>query len=714
MATLVLSTVGTALGGPVGGAIGALIGQSLDQQLLDPAKRGPRLGDLSVQTSSYGTQIPRVYGSMRVAGTVVWATDLIESDQTTGAKGQPDVTYSYSVSLAVALSSRPIHAIGRIWADGKLLRGVEGDFKVPTTFRFYPGSESQDIDPFIASIEGIANTPAYRRIALVVFENLELASFGNRIPVMTFEVIADTVPPTVAAILADASIGAISSDASQTVAGYAAYGRSIAAAVQPLVDCFDLSLFDDGSTLRPPLDRSAVTINSDELGNSTDGRTATKVERDRLPAASVPSTLRLTYYDPARDYQGGETRALAGEQNNNEAQQELPAVLSASDAKALVQQMLARQWSARDTVTVRLPPARLELEPGSIVEPGLAPASWIVDKVTIDGFVTMVELRPSWQPTADLPAEPGRIVANSDILEEPLTLALLEAPDVSGAVIAGPTVLIAASSPNRGWNLRPLTVASSGQSFLTQTPARKSILGRAVTVLPAANPELVDEVNSFDVELVDEQQWITSCDDESLADGENLAILGDEIVQFGEVISLGNGLFRLGHLLRGRHGTDWASRAHAAGEPFCLLDSSSMRPLPLPVWMRGASLTVTDRNGSTTSRTFGADSVRPLAPIALSAEFGSNGDLSLGWIRRSRSGFAWVDEIDAPLGESREEYGVVISGTAASVELTSAAPSLLVPASELAALGSGPATIEVCQVGDWAASRAAQLIIELP
>src|SRR3954454_6396407 len=114
MATLVFSTIGTALGGPLGGAIGALIGQAIDQELLGPSTRGPRLGDLSVQTSAYGTQIPRVYGSMRVAGSVIWATDLTESSATTGAKGQPDTTYSYSVSLAVALSSRPLRSIKRI------------------------------------------------------------------------------------------------------------------------------------------------------------------------------------------------------------------------------------------------------------------------------------------------------------------------------------------------------------------------------------------------------------------------------------------------------------------------------------------------------------------------------------------------------------------------------------------------------------------------
>ena len=379
MATLVLSTVGTALGGPIGGAIGALIGQSFDQQLLAPASRGPRLGDLGVQSSSYGTQIPRVYGSMRVAGSVVWATDLVESEQTTGAKGQPDVTYSYSVSLAVALSSRTVGAIGRIWADGKLLRGAQGDFKVPVTFRFYDGSESQAIDPLIASIEGIANTPAYRGLALAVFENLELANYGNRIPFMTFEVIGDAEAPAIWSILADASGGAIASDAGETVLGYAAYGRSVAAAVEPLVDSFDVPLFDDGSILRQPSDAPPVTLTSEELGNSADDAQAPKVQREQTPVRSVPSALRLSYYDPERDYQSGEARAIAGEQVGNEVRQEVPAVLSAADAKSLVQRILARQWASRDRLMLRLPPARLALEPGSIVQTEVAPGSWIVD-----------------------------------------------------------------------------------------------------------------------------------------------------------------------------------------------------------------------------------------------------------------------------------------------------------------------------------------------
>ena len=223
-----MSTVGNALGGPVGSAIGALIGQSIDQELLSAPRRGPRIGDLTVQSSSYGTQIPRVYGTMRVAGSVIWATDLIEHEQSGGAKGQPDVTYSYTVSFAVALSSRGATSVKRIWADGNLLRGAAGDFKVGCKFRFYDGSADQVIDPLIGSVEGIANAPAYRGLAIVVFEDLKLAAYGNRIPFLTFELELDGSPPPLASVLNDASAGLIQSDADALLSGFAAYGSSVA------------------------------------------------------------------------------------------------------------------------------------------------------------------------------------------------------------------------------------------------------------------------------------------------------------------------------------------------------------------------------------------------------------------------------------------------------------------------------------------------------
>ena len=154
MATLVLTVVGGIVGGPVGAAIGAAVGQQIDAAIFKPKGReGPRLADLKIQASTYGQQIPQLFGTMRVAGSVIWATDLIERrNKRGGGKGRPSTTeYSYAVSLAVALSSRPIRGIGRIWADGNLLRGSSGTFQERCTFRWHDGGDDQAVDPLIAS-----------------------------------------------------------------------------------------------------------------------------------------------------------------------------------------------------------------------------------------------------------------------------------------------------------------------------------------------------------------------------------------------------------------------------------------------------------------------------------------------------------------------------------------------------------------------------------
>src|SRR3546814_15171096 len=71
MATLVLTVVGGIVGGPVGAAIGAAVGQQFDAQIFKPKGReGQRLADLKNQASTYGQPLRRLFGTMRVAGSV--------------------------------------------------------------------------------------------------------------------------------------------------------------------------------------------------------------------------------------------------------------------------------------------------------------------------------------------------------------------------------------------------------------------------------------------------------------------------------------------------------------------------------------------------------------------------------------------------------------------------------------------------------------------
>src|SRR5688572_22143380 len=91
MATIVFTALGTALGGPLGGALGSLVGSQIDRAVLGGGggrREGPRLRELAVTTSSYGTPLPRHFGTMRAPGTIIWATDLVETSETSGGKGR--------------------------------------------------------------------------------------------------------------------------------------------------------------------------------------------------------------------------------------------------------------------------------------------------------------------------------------------------------------------------------------------------------------------------------------------------------------------------------------------------------------------------------------------------------------------------------------------------------------------------------------------------
>ncbi len=205
MAALVLSVAGAAAGavfGPAGAIAGriagALVGNIIDKKLFGPGDQnvvGPRLADLDVMASTEGAPIPRVYGRARLAGQVIWATQLEEmvsssTSSSSGGKGHlvsgprtTTTTYSYFGNFAVGLSEGVIGGVGRIWADGKPL-DLTGK-----TIRVHRGTEEQAPDDLIVAKEGADNSPAYRGLAYVVFERLPLADFGNRIPQLSFEII---------------------------------------------------------------------------------------------------------------------------------------------------------------------------------------------------------------------------------------------------------------------------------------------------------------------------------------------------------------------------------------------------------------------------------------------------------------------------------------------------------------------------------------------
>jgi len=204
MAELVLSTVGRAVGGALPGVFGtfgavlgrlggAMLGSAIDRQVFGASttREGPRLTDLHIQGSTEGASIPALFGSVRIAGQVIWAArfkEHVETEEVSagGKGGGPSVktrAYRYTLSFAVGLCEGEVARIGRVWANGASL-----DLST-VAWRLHTGGENQTPDPLIEAIDGAEYAPAYRGLAYVVFEDLPLDLYGNTIPQLSFEII---------------------------------------------------------------------------------------------------------------------------------------------------------------------------------------------------------------------------------------------------------------------------------------------------------------------------------------------------------------------------------------------------------------------------------------------------------------------------------------------------------------------------------------------
>lgn len=196
MATFALTSVASSVIGKQNSIFNTLnktpVGNLFQNDKWKNDKLSFRLKDLTIQKSAYNEIIPIIYGKNRIAGNIIWATDIKEVEKVTvttsgGGKGSPRVsqtnrTYYYYANLAIALCQGEVSSLNKVWANTELLNLSK--YKI----RFYKGTENQMSDPLIQGVQGVENTPAYRGLCYAVFEEFPLADFGNRIPNFTFEI----------------------------------------------------------------------------------------------------------------------------------------------------------------------------------------------------------------------------------------------------------------------------------------------------------------------------------------------------------------------------------------------------------------------------------------------------------------------------------------------------------------------------------------------
>jgi hypothetical protein len=734
MATLLLSSIGTAVGGPIGGLIGAVAGRTFDTQVLGLGNRrveGARQENLDVQSGSYGGTIPLIFGTGRYAGNVIWSTGLLEAreEETQGGKGGPSVTtvrYSYSASFAVGICAGPIQSIGRVWADGKLIRSAGDALSVGGTMRLYTGAQDQLPDPLIEGDVGLDSAPAFRALAYAVFEAMPLAEFGNRIPNLSFEVIqseAVTIGTIAEHLLAGAGLPVVSSQPIvEEVGGYQVSGsQSYRDGLGVLLDMFDMTVLagPQGLSLQGAQATPHQVIGEDALG----ARPAQEAVLPRLSvdfdhALDLPSQVTVGFADPATDYQKAVQHAMkvkAGGEGSLTMNTAM--TLSAAKAQSLAVQTLSKVWDERLVITLEAGLEASQLDPGDLIRVATPSESEDVFEITHiaqSEMVTSITARTLWQGAsqahAALPGYSGETTFQQSTAAPSIDAAVFELP-ATAQFGANPSIYAAVTRTGGRLNSAGLYVSrDNGVNFdlAAQVPA-SAVTGVCLNGLADRSSALFDHASALEVALDSPEMALASRPKLAILNGANLALVGNELLQFQNAELQESGTYLLTGLLRGRAGTQASQMGPSADQKFILLSRGDLASQAVAVSDVGTgALYKFVAPGTAIAEVpvqtvqFEGRALKPLAPVFLRASQTDGGDIEVSWVRCSRTGFGWVDGADAPVGEDTLAFRITYSvgGQSITRDISDAQSDVITAATLASTFGPAPfsLSIEIAQL----------------
>jgi hypothetical protein len=502
----------------------------------------------------------------------------------------------------------------------------------------------------------------------------------------------------IAAVAADLGVAATAADAAPPLlSGLELDGLGSARdALRTTLDSTGLAVHDGagGLVFARPKPRLALSVDADALV-ATDGPLTA---RKRPDVSEVLGRVALGYIDRQRDYLNGSVTAvrLAGGATSGA---DTGLILDLAGARATAEQMLAADTAGRETLDLHLPPSLAAVEAGDVLAIGGEGSGPFVVTALTDGAARQASLQA-------LPPETTAAIVTDRPLPaaaaaSPKALPLVEAAHLPASPgTSGPSRLLLAASSSPWPGSVEITDDDSGVALATL--AGRGSLGVLAAPIAAGPVALWDDATALSVLLY----WghLASADDFAVLAGANrLAIRNDagdwEVIGFANAALTAPSTYRLTHLLRGQGGTVHAVGSAAAGNPVMVLDSGA-EAAPVPSDWLGQTLDLrayagrTDAVGAAFAAPVDLAPALPLAPVHLSARRDSqSGDVTLSWVRCSRSDTDSWATTEAPLDLSPEAYAVTIldGGGTAIRSLSTANPAATYTAADQTAdFGSLP------------------------
>ncbi|MCL6283098.1 glycoside hydrolase/phage tail family protein [Ruegeria sp. 2012CJ41-6] len=462
------------------------------------------------------------------------------------------------------------------------------------------------------------------------------------------------------------------------------------AALQPLMLRYGFDAIErDGKLVFRLRDgKQAIKILPEQFAAS--GELDGDVELRREGEVDMTGRVRLRFVQAGGDFDAiSEEAILPDDATHAVATSEIPLALTRAEGRQTVERWLAEARVSRDTARFALPPSKLALGAGDVVQlpaPDGNTARYRVDRVeqTDLQLIEAVRVEPGIYETTEMAEDVPALRAFAPPL--PVTPMFLDLPLMTGDEVPHAPYLAVAADPWPG-SVAVYRSSSDEDYELGEIIAAQSVIGRTETPLFRARPGLWDRGADLQVRLISGE--LESRGAEALLNGANLAAIGDgssgnwELLQFAEAELIAPETYLLRNRLRGQLGSDALMRdVWPEGSVFVLLDrtvtqlglSSSERRIARHFRIGPAGRGYDDPVYLYRVEAFDGNGLRPYAPVHLRADPVAQGH-KLNWIRRTRiDGDSW-DAPEVPLGEESESYLLrVLRGGSVLREATLGAP----------------------------------------
>lgn len=710
-------------------SIGISIGISLASAALSYAltptttTEGPRLDTLDVPKSQFGAAIPKPFGTCRFKGcNVFWSPPLKEERKKRGGKGGKvsQKEYKYYGNFAALVCEGPIEKISRIWLNGQLYY-ADGQNITPDTqkandllltqhLEIYLGTDTQNPDSTIQSFEG-SDIPAFRKRVYLVFRDLPLENFGNRIPAVDVEVVERTdlkLKDLIKEISVLSGINAASlkiTNLDTPITGYIFRqdGTTPRSTLEQLQQVFLFLGREKNSFIDfYPIEDAVVvaTIPQSRLG--TEGTEAIYTKKE-LSDRELPSEVQLEYYNQDNNHEQG-IQGIRRASKDYENVTNIRTSLISDDGTMAYRAslLLSYLWMGKtryENVSL-LPLYFKDVSAGDLVELDLS-----IGSVTL--LLNTVDLGANYRPkiegvvfdadidhtvTIDVPsynADTGLDFADDPTVKV-YDIPLLNDNDAELAVRAGLTY------PNNTDPYWPggVIAAKIGNAEYESAASSPYLLTTGNVATPLASgiawQSGIDTVNSFTVVLNDDENPLSSVTDDEFLAHKQRCILGNEVIPFRDAVLIAPRTYTISHFLRGTRGTEWAISTHTANETFTLIDDA-LSSIPFEVADLGSTANfkgvpngrTVDSVLITANHVILGNALKPHSPVNASATKNPVGDIQATWVRRDRKAGNRTDYANFPLSEAFEKYEIeILNGATVVRTLTSDAPVVSYMASQ--------------------------------